>query len=110
MNNNPAAVVLSEKTLLNDSNSNEQETQNLITMLRMFYISLIKARKMNFSMLYWDGQHRNFYFLSVESTKSLLEKYHSSETVSELTTYKQRFKTVKFIAETNGHGDWIKWK
>lgn len=63
-----------------------------------------------YSMLERVGQLRDFYFLSVESIKSLSEKYHSNETVIELTSYKDKRKTVTFIAETDGHGNWIKWK
>lgn len=62
-----------------------------------------------YSMLDRIGQVRDFYFLSVESIKQLLEKYNSKETVIELTKYKDKHKTVTFIAETNGHGNWIKW-
>jgi hypothetical protein len=63
-----------------------------------------------YSMLDRIGQVRDFYFLSVESIKPLLEKYNSIETVIELTKYKNKHKTVTFIAETNGHGNWLKWR
>lgn len=61
-------------------------------------------------MLERVGQLRDFYFLSGEGIKILLEKYTSKETVIELTKYKNKQKIVKLLAETNGHGNWIKWK
>lgn len=63
-----------------------------------------------YTMLERMGQRRNFYFLSVESIKSLLERYQSKETVIELTSYRNKQKTVYFLAETNGHGNWIRWQ
>lgn len=63
-----------------------------------------------YAMLERIGQTRDFYFLSVEGIKSLLEKYQSKETVIELTCYKNKQKAVKFLAETNGHGNWIRWQ
>ena len=63
-----------------------------------------------YNMLDRIGQTRDFYFLSVEGIKHLLEKYHSENSVVELTSYKNKKKTETFIAETNGHGNWIKWK
>ena len=49
-------------------------------------------------------------FFCIEGIKPLLEKYKSKETVIELTAYKNKYKTETFIAETNGHGNWIRWK
>jgi uncharacterized Fe-S cluster-containing radical SAM superfamily protein len=43
----------------------------------------------------------------VEGTKDLLERNHSKEIVIELTTYKNKQKNYTFVAETNGHGNWI---
>jgi hypothetical protein len=63
-----------------------------------------------YAMLEKIGQIRDFYFLSVEGIKSLLEKYRSKETVIELTSYKNKQKAVNFLAETNGHGNWIRWQ
>jgi hypothetical protein len=63
-----------------------------------------------YAMLDRIGQNRDFYFLSVEGIKSLLQKYQSNETVVELTCYKNKQKLVKFLAETNGHGNWIRWQ
>lgn len=63
-----------------------------------------------YGMLERIGQVRDFYFLSVEGIKSLLEKYQSKETVIELTSYKKQKKAVNFLAETNGHGNWIRWQ
>jgi hypothetical protein len=67
-------------------------------------------RDVFYDMLERIGQTRDFYFLSVESIKSLLEKYRSTETVIELTCYKNKQKRVQFLAETNGHGNWIRWQ
>jgi hypothetical protein len=62
-----------------------------------------------YAMLESIGQKRDFYFLSVEGIKILLDKYNSAETVMELTHYKSKQKVVTFLGETNGHGNWIKW-
>jgi hypothetical protein len=62
-----------------------------------------------FTMLDRIGKKRDFDFLSVESTRYLQEKYKSSQTVIELTSYTNGKKNEKFIAETNGHGNWIRW-
>jgi len=87
------------------------KTQNLIIYATHVLYQFTQNQKDEFySMLERVGQIRDFYFLSVESIKSLLEKYHSKETVIELTSYKHKRKTLTFIAETNGHGNWIRWK
>lgn len=85
--------------------------QSLIVYATHVLYQFPQARKDEFyAMLDSVGQMRDFYFLSVESIKSLLEKYHSKETVIELTSYKNKQKTVNFLAETNGHGNWIRWQ
>lgn len=55
------------------------------------------------------GSHRDFYFLSVEGVEILKQSYNSKEIVIELVHYKGHKKEQAFIAETNGHGNWIKW-
>jgi hypothetical protein len=62
-----------------------------------------------FNMLDRIGKKRDFHFLSVESTRYLQEKYKSSQTVIELTNYSNGQKIEKFIAETNVHGNRIRW-
>ena len=87
------------------------KTQNLIIYATHVLYQFNQNQKGEFySMLERIGQFRDFYFLSVEGIKPLLEKYNSKETVIELTSYKNKYKTETFIAETNGHGNWIKWK
>lgn len=87
------------------------KTQNLIIYATHVLYQFNQNQKDEFySMLERVGQLRDFYFLSVESIKPLLKKYQSKETVIELTSYEHKRKTVTFIAETNGHGNWIKWK
>ena len=63
-----------------------------------------------YDMLKRIGKERNYYFLSVEGIKMLQERYNTKETVIELTQYKNKQETKTFLAETNGHGNWIKWK
>ena len=85
--------------------------ENLIVYATHVLYQFPQARKDEFyAMLDRVGQIRDFYFLSVESIKSILEKYHSKETVIELTCYKKKQKAVRLLAETNGHGDWIRWQ
>ena len=55
------------------------------------------------------GQTRDFYFLSAEATGAVQLKYGIANTAVVLTTYKNRQKHETLIAETNGHGNWIKW-
>ncbi|WP_066405827.1 DUF2332 domain-containing protein [Flavisolibacter tropicus] len=55
------------------------------------------------------GQHRDFYFLSAEATQAVQLKHGVSNTAVVLTTYKNKQKQETFMAETNGHGNWIKW-
>jgi hypothetical protein len=62
------------------------------------------------AMLDRIGKKRDFYYISVEGIKAMLEKYNTTETVIELTTYNNATKEQKLIATTNGHGNWIKWK
>ncbi len=50
-----------------------------------------------------------FIFLSVEGIKNLLDRYNTKEIVIELTYFKNKQRTEVFLAETNGHGNWIKW-
>lgn len=86
-------------------------TQTLIIYATHVLYQFSQDQKEEFyAMLERVGQLRDFYFLSVEGIKILLEKYNSKETVIELTQYKNKQKTVKLLAETNGHGNWIKWK
>lgn len=85
--------------------------QNLIVYATHVLYQFTQDQKDDFyAMLERVAQLRDFYFLSVEGIQILLERYNSKETVIELTTYKNRQKTLKFVAETNGHGNWIKWK
>ena len=87
------------------------KTQNLIIYATHVLYQFNQNQKDEFyCMLERIGQFRDFYFLSVEAIKPLLEKYDSNETVIELTRFKNKQKTISFIAETNGHGNWIKWK
>lgn len=86
-------------------------TQTLIIYATHVLYQFSQDQKEEFyAMLERVAQLRDFYFLSVEGIKILLEKYNSKETVIELTKYKNKQKTVKLLAETNGHGNWIKWK
>ncbi|MEO6981120.1 MAG: DUF2332 family protein, partial [Mucilaginibacter sp.] len=62
-----------------------------------------------YAMLERVGQERDFYFLSVEGIKNLLDRYNTKEIVIELTHFKNKQRTEMFLAETNGHGNWIKW-
>lgn len=87
------------------------KAQNLIIYATHVLYQFTDDQKMEFyAMLDRVAQLRDFYFLSVESIKILLERYNTKETVIELTTYKNKQKRLKFLAETNGHGNWIKWK
>ncbi|MBI5372829.1 MAG: DUF2332 domain-containing protein [Sphingobacteriales bacterium] len=61
------------------------------------------------AMLERVGQSRDFYFLSVEGTESLLQRYQTREIVIELTQFRDKKKSQTLLAETNGHGNWIKW-
>ncbi|ATL47010.1 hypothetical protein COR50_07320 [Chitinophaga caeni] len=63
-----------------------------------------------YAMLCRVGEVRDFYFLSVEGIKLLLERYRSNKTVIELTKFKDRHETKTMLAETNGHGNWTTWK
>lgn len=56
------------------------------------------------------GRQRDCYFLSAEATKAVQLKYHTQNTAVVLTTYKNKRKEETLIAETNGHGNWIKWR
>lgn len=56
------------------------------------------------------GQNRDFYFLSAEATKAVQTKYGVTHTAVVLTTYKNKIKQETLLAETNGHGNWLKWK
>ncbi|MCE2962830.1 MAG: DUF2332 domain-containing protein [Chitinophagales bacterium] len=87
--NNETLIIYSTHTLYQFSQENRQDFFNMLDSI---------------------GRKRDFYFLSVESTKYLQEKYDSSQTVIELTSYTNRQKNEQFIAETNGHGNWILWK
>ena len=88
-----------------------ERSQTLIIYATHVLYQFTQVQKDEFyAMLDRIGQVRDFHFLSVEGMVSLLEKYHSKETVIELTSYKNQQKTVRFVAETNGHGNWIRWQ
>ena len=55
------------------------------------------------------GQKRDFCFLSAEATDTIQSKYSIDNTAVVLTTYKDGKKKEILVAETNGHGNWIKW-
>lgn len=61
-------------------------------------------------MLEAVAQKRDLYFLSVEGIQSLLKRYNSKDVVAELYQFKNGQKNIILLAETNGHGKWIKWK
>ena len=56
------------------------------------------------------GENRDYYFLSAEATQAVQLKYGIANTAVVVTTYKNKQKQETLIAETNGHGNWIKWK
>jgi hypothetical protein len=87
------------------------QVQNLIIYATHVLYQFPEVEKDNFcEMLERIGKKRDYYFLSVEGTKALLDRNNSNETVIELTRYKDAHKSRIFVAETNGHGNWIKWK
>jgi len=89
---------------------NVQEKQNLIIFAtHVLYQFSNEQRQEFYLMLDEIGKVRDFYFLSVEGIRELLAKYSSKDLVIELTTYKNSNKTEALVAETNGHGNWIKW-
>jgi hypothetical protein len=86
------------------------QTQNLIIYATHVLYQFAKAELNElYSMLEKTGEKRDFYFLSVEGIPELLERYNSKEIVIELIQFKNKKSTATFIAETNGHGNWIKW-
>ncbi len=90
--------------------SKVDKVQNLIIYATHVLYQFPQEQKEAFySMLERTGQDRDFYFLSVEGIEILLERYKSKEIVIELTEYKDKQKTEILIAETNGHGNWIRW-
>jgi hypothetical protein len=87
------------------------KTQNLIIYATHVLYQFSEEHKEAFyAMLERVGLQRDFYFLSVEGIKILLERYHTKEVVIELTHFMDKQKIATFLAETNGHGNWIKWK
>jgi hypothetical protein len=87
------------------------KTQTLIIYATHVLYQFSQEQKEEFySMLERVGQKRDFYFLSVEGIEMLLERNNSKEIVVELTQFKNKQRTETFMAETNGHGNWIKWK
>ncbi|GAA3983835.1 DUF2332 domain-containing protein [Mucilaginibacter dorajii] len=84
--------------------------QNLIVYSTHVLYQFTQEQKADFyAMLERVGQERDFYFLSVEGIKNLLDRYNTKEIVIELTHFKNKQRTEIFLAETNGHGNWIKW-
>ncbi len=87
------------------------KTQNLIIYTTHVLYQFSEEHKEAFyAMLERVGLQRDFYFLSVEAIKILLERYDTKEVVIELAHFKNKQKITTFVAETNGHGNWIKWK
>ncbi|HAO06960.1 MAG TPA: hypothetical protein DCQ50_08215 [Chryseobacterium sp.] len=82
----------------------------IIYATHVLYQFSVDAREEFYKMLGRVGQERDFYFLSAEGIKNLLQKYNSKEVVVELTHFKNKQKTEVFVAETDGHGNWIQWK
>ncbi|MGZ3915018.1 MAG: DUF2332 domain-containing protein [Flavisolibacter sp.] len=56
------------------------------------------------------GQKRDFFFISAEATGAVQQRYHLDHTALVLTTYQNGVKNERLLAETNGHGNWVKWK
>ena len=87
------------------------EDQNLIIYATHVLYQFPHEQKNEFyNMLDRIGIEKDYHFLSVEGTKVQQERYNSKETVVKLTHYNNQQKTKTFLAETNGHGTWIKWK
>lgn len=63
-----------------------------------------------FNMLEAVGKTKDFYFLSVGGKNSHFQSYESNDVAVELTQFKKGNKRHYFIAETNGHGNWVRWK
>lgn len=90
--------------------SNTGYEQNLIVYATHVLYQFSPQQKKDFyAMLKRTGKAKNFYFLSAEGIKELRERYHSKETVVELTKYQNGVEMRMLIAETNGHANWIKW-
>lgn len=85
--------------------------ENLIIYATHTLYQFSQEAKINFyTMLDEIGTQRDFHFISAEATKAQLEKYTTKNTVVELTSYSHTTKSETWIAETNGHGNWIAWK
>ncbi len=95
-----------EKEILN-INRNENL---IIYSTHVLYQFLPEQKDTFYAMLDSVASQRDFYFLSVEGIGILQKRYDSNEVVIELTHYTNKKKLQSFIAETNGHGNWIKWK
>lgn len=52
---------------------------------------------------------RDFSFISAEATRSQQEKYQTKNVVVELIQYINGMKAEKWIAETDGHGNWVRF-
>ncbi len=91
--------------------SKTDKDQNLIIYATHVLYQFPQEQKNEFyNMLDRIGKEKDYHFLSVEGIKLLHERYNSKETIVELTQYNNQQKTKTFLAETNGHGTWIKWK
>ncbi len=56
------------------------------------------------------GSQRDLYYLAVEGHRVFDTDFNAEGVLVVLTTYKKGEKSVKLIAQTNGHANWIKWK
>lgn len=55
------------------------------------------------------GQKRNLTYLAAEDSKVLQNQSGVEGILVEITQYQQGKKSHQLVAETNGHGNWIKW-
>lgn len=55
------------------------------------------------------GRTRDFYFVSAEATEAIRSKFGIDHTGVVLTAYKEGQKEERLVAETDGHGNWMRW-
>jgi hypothetical protein len=88
---------------------NKEETLIIYATHTLYQFSA-EDKVLFYEMLDNLGKERDLYFISAETTKSQQEKYNSKNTIVELISYTKGSKKEEFIAETNGHGNWVAWK
>lgn len=88
----------------------ESEIPLIIYHTHVLYQFTQEEREEFWNLIDKIGEERDLTYLATEGSRVFKTDYGLSGILVELTKYEKGLKHSRVVAETNGHGNWIKWK